>query len=149
MRCERRIYLVTTDSGVQFTSIFYMICTYALLFISAAAAFNGYFDKSKLQDWRNAPDDIYGPATFAAMLDGTAWRPYVYRQLIPSMANLIDSAVPDSVQNRLYNWRNGIGLPIHDEYFTSPVARSRAYFLRYWIVWAIEIACCLEMARFV
>jgi hypothetical protein len=63
---------------------------YFAIFWAVAAATNaGFVAKWGLRDkW-----DIFG---IEAMLDGTAKRPFVYRQLAPLVANVLDRQAPDS-----------------------------------------------------
>lgn len=129
-------------TSTRANTYFYALCTYVVLLLATAAAFNGYFDKSRLVDWQSSPADIYGATTIASLLDGSGGRPYVYRQLLPTMANGLAAAVPAGVQDKFYDARNGMGIPIRELFFDSPVAQLRPYFLRYWFVWGMEVAFC-------
>jgi hypothetical protein len=59
--------------------------------LTAAAAFNGYYTKWQMSDF--AP-----PQSLVSILDGTAARPFVYRQLLPQTATAIERALPESVR---------------------------------------------------
>lgn len=59
--------------------------------IVAAASFSGFMGKWGLRDGA----DRFG---IEKMLDGTANKPFVYRQLVPWIANFSNSAVPDTVK---------------------------------------------------
>lgn len=72
----------------QFSTTFLLILVYVIV---AAASFHGYFSKWGFMD-------SYASASLARILDGTAERPYVYRQLIPQMANAIDKVTPNSIK---------------------------------------------------
>ena len=64
-----------------FNSAIYRRFLLALFYvIVAAAAFNGFYAKWRLNDG-------HAPHSLASMVDGTAYRPYVYRQLVPAVAN--------------------------------------------------------------
>lgn len=77
-----------------------------IFFAAACASFNGFNDK---WDFYTAPQHTVYPyvARFDAMIDGTAPRPYIYRQLIPSIANLTDHIVPSSAKVWLVSPRQG------------------------------------------
>lgn len=60
----------------------------------ASASFNGYYQKWALNDGKPR-------YSIEAMLDGSASRPFVYRQLLPDVANFIDEHIPDKVDYAL------------------------------------------------
>ena len=65
--------------------------------IAAAVTFNGFYAKWGFRDntpWLSA----------IGMLDGTASRPFVYRQLLPMLANGIDEALPPALKQQAYNY---------------------------------------------
>ncbi|MEN4920054.1 hypothetical protein ABE485_15380 [Achromobacter spanius] len=67
----------------------------ALLYVMvAAAAFNGFYTKWRLNDG-------HGPHSLASMVDGTAYRPYVYRQFAPAIANGIQDLLPAATVERI------------------------------------------------
>lgn len=70
---------------------FLLFCAYTVV---AAAVFNGFYTKWRLNDGHPA-------LGLAQMVDGAAHRPYVYRQLVPAMANGIQSLLPPSTVERL------------------------------------------------
>lgn len=41
----------------------------------------------------------YEPAMFPEMIYGTAWKPFVYRTLVPTTVRLLNSIIPEQVQN--------------------------------------------------
>ncbi|CAB3797889.1 hypothetical protein [Pararobbsia alpina] len=61
-----------------------------IYYIAAASSFGGFFTK-----WHFRDDS---PMSLRLALDGTQKRPFVYRQLLPSTANLIDSVIPEKVK---------------------------------------------------
>jgi len=82
----------TTKLG-QISTTFLLIFAY---FIVAAASFNGYFTKWAFRD----TDPRF---SIDVMLDGTAYRPAVYRQLIPQIANFLDKEIPPSIKEEIIN----------------------------------------------
>lgn len=65
-----------------------------LFLVAAEASFNGYYEKWGLKD---GADRLSVPL----MVDGTGHRPFVYRQLLPKIVNVIDDALPTPVKSRL------------------------------------------------
>ncbi|OGU69978.1 MAG: hypothetical protein A2W30_07360 [Ignavibacteria bacterium RBG_16_36_9] len=45
------------------------------------------------------PINGYKPAMFSEMVDGTAWKPFVYRTLLPTTVRLISEVVPIEIHN--------------------------------------------------
>lgn len=70
------------------------------------------------------------------MVDGTALRPYVYRQLVPAVANFGDHVVPQHLKDILYQWQQDTA---HDPMLyaltASPTANNKSYFFRYLLVY--------------
>lgn len=117
------------------SKLYYRLCCCVLFFVAAAASFNGYFDK---WHFREAGTSAYmAGASFDAIVDGTAVRPYIYRQLLPAVANWIDARVAEGAKDRLYEVRLYNGRLFRDDFIDSPLARSRACFLRYWVVYTM------------
>ena len=67
-----------------------------IAFIVAAASYGGFFQK-----WEFRDGTTYSAPT---MFEGTAKRPFVYRQLLPSMANLIEYVTPDRISQGFEHW---------------------------------------------
>ena len=115
-------------------ALYYRTCLFALFFVAASVSFNGYYDK-----WHFSEDGVTGENDrfqFEKMVDGTAYRPFVYRQMIPTAANSIDRAVPQSFKAWAYNYQGG-GPQAHVEaLFESPTAENPVYFFRYVIVYS-------------
>jgi hypothetical protein len=121
-----------SQAGFQ-SKLYCRIFCLALFFVAAAASFNGYYDK---WHFREAGTGAFmAGASFDAMVDGTAARPYVYRQLLPMLANGIDTRVPERAKDWLYAARLQSGRLFSEDFIDSPLALSRTYFLRYWIVY--------------
>ena len=113
--------------------LFYIACCFLLYFVAAAVSFNGFYDK-----WHFGEDGVSGEDDrfqFEMMMDGTAFRPYIFRQMLPSAANWIDHAIPRSFQTWLYN-RQAAGTGARtDPFFESPTAENPVYFFRYLVVY--------------
>ncbi|MEN5161480.1 hypothetical protein [Achromobacter spanius] len=78
-----------------FDSVAFRRFLLAMLYVMvAAAAFNGFYTKWRLNDGR-------APHSLASMVEGTAYRPYVYRQFAPAIANGIQDALPAATVQRL------------------------------------------------
>ncbi len=107
-----------------------LLCVYTLV---ASASFCGFFAKYALRD--DSTNDA-----MILMLDGTADRPYVYRQLLPTAANLLDRALPDSVKARFighlqedypkHNW-------LANTFARATDAARPQYALRYYLVYGM------------
>src|SRR5690349_7207381 len=67
-----------------------------ICFFVSAVSFGGFFEKWNFRDG----------TTFSGMavVEGTAKRPFVYRQLLPAITNLADRAVPASLDQRFQGW---------------------------------------------
>jgi hypothetical protein len=114
------------------SGLYFKACCFALYFIVASASFNGYYHK-----WHFSEDDVTGEDArfhFDMMVDGTAYRPYVYRQLLPACANGIDRVVPESFKSWLYN-HQWIGTELPEPLFDSPTAENPVYFFRYLLIY--------------
>ena len=117
------------------TKLYAHVCCFILFFVTAAASFGGFYAK-----WHFNEADVPGDnsaASFESMVDGTAQRPVIYRQLIPSMDNFADRHTPQSTKAWLYNHRgNG-----EDAYLyamsASPTANDQTYFYRYLVQYVV------------
>jgi len=113
--------------------LFHKACCFVLYFVAASVSFNGYYDK-----WHFGEDGVSGEDDrfqFEMMMDGTAFRPYIFRQMLPSAANFANRAVPKSLETWLYNSQApGSGSRI-EPIFDSPTAENPVYFFRYLIVY--------------
>jgi hypothetical protein len=107
------------------------VCCFVLFFMAASASFNGFYSKFHFYDYGA---QTIPPLGLAAMVDGTGFRPFVYRQMLPTAADWLDSATPASVKGWLYNFQLG-NQRFPDAIFDSALARSQTYFFRYLIVY--------------
>lgn len=111
------------------------VCCCVLFFVAASASFNGYYDK-----WHFREPGVYGGAnpihgamtkySLADMLEGSAARPFVYRQLTPAIANWIDSAASKRTKDALW------GLLARYQP-ASPMAVDPRYSFRYTVVYIV------------
>jgi hypothetical protein len=60
----------------------------------AAAAYNGFYTKWQLNDGN-------GAMSLAALMNGTGERPFLYRNLVPTIANAVDASLPAATSERL------------------------------------------------
>jgi hypothetical protein len=115
--------------------LYYRACIFILFLITASVSFNGFYQKWHFHE-TGIPGD-YPVASFERMVDGTAQRPFVYRQLIPAIANGLDRVTPARMKARLYQ-HQGSG---RDAYLyslvVSPTAGNEAYFFRYFMVYLL------------
>ena len=120
--------------------IYSAVCLLLVFFIISAVSFHGFFQKWHFRE-PGITNSLYiycPPADFVSMMEGSAHRPYVYRQLLPLIANWIDSRVPDSLKDKLYT-KSDLERRLQLEVLTSPTAQSRAYFIRYITVYVLDL----------
>lgn len=113
-----------------------LLCLYVLV---AAASYSGFFAKYAFRD--DSPHDA-----LVKMLDGSADRPYVYRQLLPLAANLAQQALPAheaaSVVEHLqedyprHNW-------LSNTYARAVDAGNPVWTLRYYMVYGMAFVALL------
>lgn len=112
------------------------VLCFVAFFFASAASFNGFYSECHFGE-EGVPRAWY-PAGFERMVNGTADRPYVYRQLLPTFANWVDDVAPRFVKTRVYgrmmarnqNW----------EYWSvvlasSPASVSQQYYFRYFFIY--------------
>ena len=115
-------------------SLWRWVFLFAVYFLVAASSFSGYFTK-----WAFLDGDRDPRATMTAMLDGTAHRPFVYRQLIPYAANAIERALPDRIRQPLAEKlaeRN----TVHKFFSRATDSGNPQYVLRYYVVYWMVFA---------
>ena len=107
----------------RLATAFVIAMIYAMV---AAASFHGYYTK-----WRMS--DLVSSQSLVNMLDGTAARPFVYRQLLPQAATIIEQALPQgarlAIEQRLNSAQGALRPPIGAE------ATKQGYAVRYRIVY--------------
>jgi hypothetical protein len=122
------------DRRILGSKLYRSVCCCALFFVAASASFNGFYAKWHFREsgviaGGNAamPRENYG---LAEMLDGTAARPFVHRQLVPEIANWLDIAVPERIKNACRRTLDKWGL-------NSPLVNSPEYSFRYFVVYVV------------
>jgi len=108
-------------------------------FLVASASFCGYFTKWQFRD--ETPE-----FALPGMLDGATDRPFVYRQLMPVIANGIERALPDGMRNRVNTLLfddNRTHHPIAWFYPNATDARNPQYALRYYLIYGLSFAALL------
>jgi hypothetical protein len=106
-----------------------------IYYIAAASSFGGFFLKWHFREMT--------PQSLPLMLDGTAERPYVYRQLLPATANAIESLIPQKARMAFLNklsQERPISNPI-ERYFPGATDATRPqYAVRYFLVYVLAFA---------
>jgi hypothetical protein len=105
-------------------------CILVLIYFAvAAASFNGFYDKWNFRDGQTFPG-----VSIEAMLNGTADRPFIYRSLLPWVANRVDAALPAGIKNRILA---KAVLPDGSlmTKIKSSVARDPRYLIRYHLIY--------------
>lgn len=128
------------------------ICRFVLFFIAASVSFSGYYQKWHFAEADMPGDDSY--ASIEAMLDGTAHRPSVYRNLLPATANWLDRKAPQALKTSLTNRQASSDDPLLSTLSASPSANNPRYSFRYLLmyvgtflfallaVYAMYLVCC-------
>jgi hypothetical protein len=124
-------------TAARFSSDRLYHCAIALfiLFVTSAAAFNGFYDKWHFRESSTGQFDYQ--ASFEKMVDGTADRPYVYRQLLPTLANWIDASTPASIKARILTPQGYRLNFVLNQVIRSPLAQNPVYGLRYRILYIL------------
>ena len=115
-------------------------CILTVLFIAASASFQGFYQKWHFRE-PGVPGGVGERAgdtfDFVHVLNGTADRPYVYRQLLPATVTWIDAALPQSLRNWYFD-KYGYSIRELDSTFISPISKDPAYFLRYQLFYYLD-----------
>ena len=101
-------------------------------FIVSAAAFNGFYDKWGFRDNK-------ANASLQTYFDGTTFKPFAFRRLVPDIADAIDGALPQGVHDRIAARLVNDGFPILHN--APPVALREPYVVRYHLVYYGMFAC--------
>lgn len=126
------------DDSRLASKIYYGLSCYALLYIVAAASFYGLYAKYHFAE--ADPNHRYGNGLvqrggFERMVEGTADRPFVYRQLLPTIANWIDAGTPEGIKTWLFTPRGFRHMSPVQTLVDSPIATNPVYFFRYLIIY--------------
>lgn len=109
--------------------LYYRICCLVLFLLASAASFNEFYQRTHFDEAHSR--GAWHEATFEGMVDGTAYRPYVYRQLLPDFANWLDRTTPDSIKTYLYHRQMNPSAEYLSALTTSTVAWDPRYFFRF------------------
>jgi hypothetical protein len=103
--------------------------------MAASASFNGFYHRYKfLED--SGPSA--NRASLRLVLDGTAQRPFIYRQILPYTVNWIDSVTPSTWKNHIVHYNNGRLLLI---FSGSSLAFNPDYSYRYLLFYFATFFC--------
>jgi hypothetical protein len=106
-----------------------------LLFWVAAASFNGFYTKGAFLEERDSRRD------FVAMIDGTAYRPFAYRNLLPFTANLVDRFTPQRFKDKIAATHNNANQEFYRVLFDSSEALNPSYSFRYFVFYIETFLC--------
>lgn len=115
------------------TGLYWRVCLFVLFFVATSASFHGYYEQAHF--FEAGMPGAWVPLSFERMVEGTAERPYVYRQLLPYTANLLDRVVPQSVKDDLYAREGKLPYAFITAIAFSPTAMNKVYFFRYLVVY--------------
>ncbi|WP_313625059.1 hypothetical protein [Achromobacter sp.] len=124
---------------------FLLACAYVVV---AAAVMNGFYTKWRLNDGRPA-------LGLSLMVEGTAHRPYVYRQFVPALANGIQALLPQATVARLserlseprrVDSRSGLAMRYPGSEALVPAVTLR-YHLVYYLTFLALLAALFVMRR--
>jgi hypothetical protein len=83
---------MTPAKTLRDNRLFNALCLLVLFTVASAASFSSFYEK---WHFREAGGRGFNPvATFDQMITGTAYRPYIYRQLLPDAANWLTYSMP-------------------------------------------------------
>lgn len=106
-----------------------------LCYIVAAISFGGFFEKWAFRDGLSY--------SAIEMLDGVAKRPFVYRQLLPATANLVNEIVPESLNKKFSDWLSADPVKrnfIYRYFSNAKDSTNPKYVLRYYILFGLCFA---------
>ena len=88
------------QGGLRSARIFHRMCLLVLLVVASASSFSAFYQKWHFREQGARGTDLV--AEFDRMIEGTANRPYIYRQLLPDLANGLARALPvDAITRRV------------------------------------------------
>jgi hypothetical protein len=122
------------------SKLYFRLIVSLALFLAATASFEGFYSKYHLLETGTVNPDL--KQTFEATVDGTAPRPFVYRQLLPMTASWFAGVLTSRFPRETDHWlhHGSDGLPIGARFFNSPIVREPQYWLRYCIVYTMVLA---------
>ena len=123
-------------SGSLADTLYYKACCALLFFMAAAASFNGFYDKYRLLD-TDEFGNLAGRIAFERFVDGTANRPFIYRQMLLNIANFIDSHVSQSAKHYIFTRYVHGGVSVGRDPYDSLVLHDPHYSLRYMLIYVI------------
>jgi len=103
------------------------LLVFSVFWLVASATYSGFIAKWGLRD---SPQDY--KYNLEKMLDGTAYKPFVYRQLLPSAANFIGNNTPEKFIN-LVNEKYHYG-PFRDYAFSGSLIGTSAKYKFKWLI---------------
>lgn len=112
------------------------ITVYFMCYLVAAISFGGFFEKWAFRD------DKMGHSA-VQMLNGTADRPYIYRQLLPATANLVNKIIPEHLNKKFADWLTADPEKhnfIHRYFSKAQDSSNPAYALRYYVLFVLCFA---------
>jgi hypothetical protein len=122
----RKYHFDTLASKIAFVFMCYIV---------AAASFGGFFEKWAFRD---------GMAYSAIeMMQGESKRPFVYRQLFPTTANLVNQLVPQEINNKFAAWLAADPMKrnfIYRYFSNARDSTNPKYVLRYYVLFAMCFA---------
>lgn len=128
---------------MKLSTVYRRVCCLTFFFLVAAASLNGFSDGTQLTPFDHdatAAQMIGGYSTGApldAVIRGTAARPFVYRQLLPQVANWMSKRVPERIKSRLQ--AKATAKISYWTKFTAPLAHDPEWFLSYWFLYALVL----------
>jgi hypothetical protein len=120
--------------------LFHRVGAAILFFFAAAASFNGFQDISGFANDAEAYPP-YG-VSFIGAITSTAQKPFVFRRMLPDIANWTTAITPRPLQDRLHNWfYPSVGPDLHSKILSfgrSDAAQSRTWFFPYLVLYICQ-----------
>jgi hypothetical protein len=122
-------------SAVFTSRLYYRVCCLLLFILASSASFNEFYVRTHFKEI-HSPSSWY-KATFEGIIDGTAYRPYVYRRLLPDFISWVDHVAPEPLKARLY--RRQMAEPFFGERSVTPAESDPVYFFRYLLLYVCTV----------
>lgn len=116
---------------INFDKIIRKLMLFFLIIVITAASFSGFFSKWSFRDDATA----FG---IEAMIDGSAKRPFVYRQLLPTISKEIVKVLPQKAKDKLSNNLNK-RKPVESVYARAQVPQK--YVIEYYLMIILCYSC--------